>query len=58
MKHDCYECEFFKWYNHATGSVHCEVHKVRQFWFGEPLRCWNFKLKQKQSSQLLKGGAK
>lgn len=58
MKHDCYECEFFKFYNHATGNVHCDIYKVRQFGFAEPLTCWNFKLKQKQSSQLSKGGEK
>ena len=58
MKHDCYECEFFKFYNHATENVHCDIYKVRHFGFAEPVTCWNFKLKQKQSSQLSKGGKK
>ena len=54
MKHDCYECEFFKWYNHFTENVHCEIHKVRQFGFGERRVCYKFKLKQKDL--LPKGG--
>lgn len=41
-KKDCFSYKHFEWYNHFTENVHCKIHGVKQFGFGQTLTCYKY----------------